>query len=243
MNGSKILAVLCLVLVFSACQKEAEKPKKVIYENQPEQEIVYQKIDSTDVKIADLPVHITGTDYLLHPVGDVRVYSSNSTRYGSLKSGNSYSFAVSNYNYPEITGFMSNLLIQHKDSASLQLLSGNRMLIKSIVYLDKLTEKTNKKVLVYQVVDRDTNRDGNYDSNDILALYISTIDGKNFTKLTEEYQELIDYNVVETQNRLYFRSVEDKNKNGAFDSDDKLNYYYVDLLTDDWEKTAYQPVD
>ncbi|WP_277632804.1 hypothetical protein [Avrilella dinanensis] len=242
MNVSKVLAVLCLMLAFTSCNKEEEKPK-VSYENQPEEEAIYQKIDSTDVKIADLPVHLPGTDFLLHPVGDVRVYSSNSTRYGSSKSGKSYSFAVSNYSYPEITGYMSNLLIQHKDSANLHLLSDNRMLIKSIVYLDKLTEKTNKKVLVYQVVDRDTNRDGNYDSNDILALYISTIDGKNFTKLTDEYQELIDFNVIETQKRLYFRSVEDKNKNGAFDNNDKLNYYYVDLLSEDWKKTPYQPVD
>ena len=243
MNSSKIVAVLCLMMAFAACQQEEAKPKKVIYEDEPEEEVVYQKIDSTDVKIADLPIHLPETDFLLHPVGDVRVYSNNNSRYGSLKSGNSYSFTVSNYSYPEITGYMSNLLIQHKDSADLHLLSENRMMIKSIVYLDKLAEQTNKKVLVYQVVDRDTNRDGNYDSNDILALYISTIDGQNFTKLTDEYQELIDFNVIEAQKRLYFRSVEDKNKNGAFDSDDKLNYYYVDLNSDNWEKTAYQPVE
>lgn len=242
MITNKMFAIFGLTLGLVSCQNEDEKPK-VIYPNQPEKEDVFQKIDSTDVKIADLPIHLPGTNYLLHPVGDIRVYSNRTSGYGSLKSGKSYSFTVSNHSYPETTGYMSNLLIQHKDSADLHLLSNHRMLIQSIIYLDKLAEQQDKKILVYQVVDRDTNRDGNYDANDILALYISTIDGKNFTKLTDDYQELIDFNVIEAQKRLYFRSVEDKNKNGAFDDNDKLNYYYVDLMSEEWTKTPYRPVD
>jgi hypothetical protein len=31
-------------------------------------------VDSTQVAISDLPIQMEGTDYLIHPVGDLRVY-------------------------------------------------------------------------------------------------------------------------------------------------------------------------
>jgi hypothetical protein len=41
------------------------------------------KVDSTQA-ISDLPIQMEGTDYLIHPVGDLRVYERGSkARYGS----------------------------------------------------------------------------------------------------------------------------------------------------------------
>ena len=61
---------------------------------------------------------------------------------------------------------------------------------------------------------------------------MSEISGANFLKLTPNLQELIDWSVVEVNNRLYFRTIEDTNKNGDFDKDDNLHYYFVDLNSD-----------
>jgi hypothetical protein len=36
------------------------------------------KVDSTQVAISDLPIQMEGTDYLIHPVGDLRVYERGS---------------------------------------------------------------------------------------------------------------------------------------------------------------------
>ena len=226
-------------LLMIACNQE-EKPK-LTYENQ-EKEVGFQKIDSAEIKIADLPIHLQGTDVIIHPIGDVRVYNSGNSRYGSSKT-KSVSFTISNYNYPEITGFIYNLKFQHKDSTQMHLLTQNRMQIQSVTYLDKIALQSPEKILVYTVVDKDTNRDGKYDSNDIKALYISNIDGSHFMKLTEDLHELIDWNVIEVKNRLYFRSVEDNNKNGAFDNSDNVNYYYVDLLDNEWKPIAYNPLE
>ncbi len=99
---------------------------------------------------------------------------------------------------------MSNVMFQHKDSLDLKPLTENKMQIQSITFLDEFALKTGKKLLVYSLVDKDTNRDGKYDSNDIKALYVSNADGTNFTKLTPEFQELLDWNVVLENNRLYF---------------------------------------
>jgi hypothetical protein len=60
--------------------------------------------------------------------------------------------------------------------------------------------------------DTDTNRDGKLDSSDIKCLYLSDISGKRFTKVSEDFQELIDWNLIDSKSRLYFRTVEDTNK-------------------------------
>ena len=233
-----------LVLAFSGllaigCGKD-EKPKpKVIYEDTTEIKKEVPKVDSTQIKIADLPVHMEGTKYLIHPIGDIRIYDDRSKIYGSSRTNN-ISYAISNYNRYEITGYFENLKFQHIDSTALYSLTDKNIQIQTATYLNAITKK---QVLVYTLVDSDTNHDRKIDVNDIKSLYISDISGQNFHKLSRNMQELIDWNVVEVQNRLYFRTIEDINKNGAFDKNDKVHYYYVNLLSPEWEVTDYEPVE
>lgn len=234
-----IYSILIISLAFISCKNEVETPK-VIYESEKEK-VDFQKIDSTEIKIADLPILLKGSDFLIHPIGDVHVYNTGNSKYGSSKTKH-ISYKVSNYSSPEITGYLSNIMFQHKDSLDLKPLTNNKMQIQSITFLDEFALKTGKKLLVYSLVDKDTNRDGKYDTNDIKALYISNADGSNFTKLTPEFQELLDWNIILDKNRLYFRSIEDINKNGEFDSNDTINYYYIDLSQDKWELETYSPL-
>ncbi len=87
----------------------------------------------------------------------------------------------------------------------------------------------------------DTNKDGRLDSSDIKSLYISTISGQRFTKLSADFQELIDWKIIESKSTLYFRTIEDTNKNGEFDAEDKLQYYVVNLMDKDWKVISYKP--
>jgi hypothetical protein len=68
------------VLLLASCKQEKEKPK-VIYDATNKG---ISKVDSTQVAISDLPIQMEGTDYLIHPVGDLRVYERGTkARYGS----------------------------------------------------------------------------------------------------------------------------------------------------------------
>ena len=230
---------LVAFVVLVACKQEKETPK-VIYE-EPKTNNNSRAIDTTSIKIADLPIHMEGTKYLIHPVGDVRVYDDFSKVYGSSKT-NTVSYAISNYNRFEITGYFENLKFQHLDSTNVKALTDEKIQIQTVTYLDRIAANTKKQILVYSVVDKDTNKDNKIDQKDIKSLYISNIDGSNFTKLTEDYLEFIDWNIIETQNRLYFRCIEDINKNGAFDKNDKVHYHYVNLLDPEWKVEAYMPI-
>jgi hypothetical protein len=88
----------------------------------------------------------------------------------------------------------------------------------------------------------DTNKDVKLDDNDIKSLYLSEVSGSRFTKISLDLQELIDWKLMESNNRLYYRTIEDTNKNGAFDKKDKLHYYFIDFKNKDWKSQEYNPI-
>lgn len=227
------------LLIFISCKNEEEQPK-VIYAEESEVEEI--KMDTAQIKIADLPIQMEGTDFLIHPIGEVRVYDNSSRMKSSYGSSNTnrISYSVSNYNRFEITGFLQNIHFQHKDSINTKPLTDAKVVIQTATFLNTISDKTKKQILVYTLADKDTNRDGKVDSSDIKALYLSDISGEDFTKISPELQELVDWNLIESKNRLYFRTIEDTNKNGDFDNNDLVHYYFINLLSE-WSLNEYVP--
>ena len=114
MNKKLIIGSLFFVLLIVSCQKEVEKPK-VIYDSSSKNTMA-PKLDSSKVEIADLPVVMEGTDYLIHPIGDLRIYERGTkSKYGS-SAVNDVTFTISNIAQYEITGFLQNLKFQKIDS-------------------------------------------------------------------------------------------------------------------------------
>ena len=237
MKKINVLLAVCAIFILAACKEENEKPK-VIYENSNKAKPASAKSDPAQIEIADLPIQITGTDVLIHPVGDLRV--NDKGQYSS--GGSDVSFTISNYNEFEITGYLRNLKFQKTDSDSINVLTKKPVLIQTATYLKSVSDKLKKQYLVYTLADMDTNKDGQLDGGDIKSLYISTIHGKEFQKLSADFEELIDWKLVEGVNRLYFRTMEDTNKNGEFDKKDVLHYNMLDFTTKEWKVSAYNPM-
>lgn len=240
MKKLHITIVGIAILLLASCKEEVEKPKVTYDETTKARELV--KADSTQIQIADLPLQMEGTDYLIHPVGDLSIRERGvKSRYGS-SSVNDLSFTISNYGEFEITGFLQNLKFQKVDSDSIKKLTEKPVLIQTATYLKSVANKTNNQIMVYTMVDMDTNKDGKLDTSDIKALYLSKISGEKFTKISSDFQELIDWKLIESNNRLYYRTVEDTNKNGQFDKKDVVNYYFIDLSKKEWKIIGYEPV-
>lgn len=240
MKKLHIALISISVLFLTSCKEEVEKPK-VIYDSANKSKEM-TKVDSTQVALSDLPIQMEGTDYLIHPVGDLRVYERGAkSRYGS-SSVIDLSFTISNYGENEITGYLQNLKFQKIDSDSIHALTDKPALILTATYLQSVSERVKKQIMVYTMYDVDTNRDGKLDTSDIKSLYLSDISGAHFTKISPDFQELIDWSLIESKSRLYFRTVEDTNKNGQFDKNDVVHYNYVNLSNNDWKVSNYQPI-
>jgi len=238
----KIISLGFVLILLSSCRKE-EKPK-VIYTKTKNAEPTELKVDSSLVKISDTPIHYFDTKYLIHPIGEYRMSKSRSNPDGFFGSGsyNTGSFSISNYNGSEIRGNFHNLKFQRIDSDIITNLSTKNIRIKSVTFLRDIYDNSEKQILVYRVFDKDTNRDNKLDNNDIETLYISKIDGTAFTKITTEFQQLIDWKEIKIMNRLYFRSIEDTNKNGEFDNLDNIHYHFVDFNQNKQVVTEYNPI-
>lgn len=233
-----IIAITVLISAITiSCVKEKEKPKVIYDEGKA---ATGKKPDSTQIKVADLPILMGGTKFLIHPVGDIRIYDDSNRSYGSSRTNSSASYAISNYNRYEITGYFENLKFQHVDSTAMVSLTDKKVQIQTATFLNTMMAK--RQLLVYTLADADTNKDGKLDVNDIKSIYISEMGGGKFTKLSNDMQELIDWNIIEAQSRLYFRTIEDINKNGAFDKNDMVHYHYVNLMDGQWAAVAYEPV-
>ncbi|MCF6132992.1 hypothetical protein [Flavobacterium wongokense] len=235
-NYLSYIAII-LVVLFAACKKEEADKPKVIYEDTAKSKPT-APIDTTQIEVADLPINMEGTNFLIHPIGVV----SGSGKGIKSSSDSEQSFTVSNYGEYQITGYLKNLKFQEIGKDSIYALTDKQVLIETATYLKTFADKSKQQFLVYSLADMDTNKDGKLDSNDIKSLYISTISGQKFTKLSPDLQELIDWKIIESKNMLYFKTIEDTNKNGEFDTEDKLQYHFVNLLDKDWKVVAYKPI-
>jgi hypothetical protein len=223
--------------LFVSCKKEeAEKPK-VTYEttSKAKPEVVS---DANQIEVADLPINMEGTNYLIHPIG---VMSGNGK---GIKSSfdTAQGFTVSNYGEYQITGYLKNLKFQEIGKDTIYALTDKQILIETATYLKTFADKSKRQLLVYSMADMDTNKDGKLDNSDIKSLYISTISGQKLTKLSANFQELIDWKIIESKNLLYFRTIQDTNKNGEFDAKDSVQYQFVNLLDKEWKVISYKPI-
>lgn len=239
MKNSNIFFILITVLALASCKKEVPEKPKVSYETSQKSKAP-TKIDTTQIEIADLPIQMQGTNYLIFPVGDLNIFGGSSKAESSAS--NDLRFRISNYSENEITGYLRNLKFQEVGSDSIKSLTDKPLLIQTVTYLKSVSEKAKQQILVYTLADMDTNKDEKLDSSDIKSLYISEISGNRFMKISTDFQELIDWNLIESKNRLYFRTIEDTNKNGEFDKNDILHYHFVDLSTKDWKVSNYNPI-
>ena len=237
MKNHFLYIALVFVGLFVSCKKEEVEKPKVTYETTSKVK-PQVAVDSNQIEVADLPINMEGTNFLIHPIG---VMSSKGK---GIKSSydSEESFTVSNYGEYQITGYLKNLKFQEIGKDTIYALTDKQILIETATYLKTVADKSKQQLLVYSLTDMDTNKDGKLDSNDIKSLYISTISGQKFTKLSVDFQELIDWKVIESKNLLYFRSIEDTNKNGEFDAEDSLQYHFINLLDKDWKVNRYKPI-
>lgn len=230
---------LYISLIFAAalvsCKNEEAPKPKVIYENNSKSK-TEAPTDTTQIEVADLPVNMEGTNFLIHPVGTISGAGKNG------KSDSQTSFTVSNYGEYQITGYLKNLKFQEIGKDSIYTLTDKSVVIETATYLKNFADKSKQQLMLYSVADIDTNKDGKLDNSDIKSLYMSTISGHRFTKLSPEFQELIDWKIVESKNLLFFRTVQDVSKNGEFGKNDVVHYFYVQLTDKEWKPIEYSPV-
>ena len=242
MTMKRILVIAILIGLWTSC---SDKKQRIVYDENPDSTLIESEIleDTTSVTVAGLPIHFDSTAFLIHPIGKYRPNKRESKVYMSSYSSGSHGLAIAYRNNYSVSGNMENLKFQSLQSDSLVKLTEMQLEIRSFTFLRSIYNSCKEQILLYSITDKDTNKNKKLDSYDVESLYISDIDGSNFKKLTPEMQELYDWEVIEIENKLYFITIEDINKNGDFEKSDLLHYYFVDLSEKERKVKEYFPVE
>ena len=234
---------ICLLLLILSCGSDP-KPT-VVYPTDSTKVEDDQKLvtDTTLVLAGELPIFFDSTDYLLFPIGPIRVYSRGDSKiyFGSGSSGDK-SFAIGYLSGTTFTGNLDNVMLQHLDSVDFRPFTEQKLKMRSFKFLESIRKKTGSQIVLLEVTDRDTNGDGKLTDRDVEALYLSRLDGTSFTKVSIDFHELLDWKVLTVNRRLYFRTLEDTDKNGEFNRKDKIHYYFVKLDQPEFKAIEYNPL-
>ena len=129
----KTFLILLSIIILSSCTDSIKS--KGNYPENNTAEIAELKNDSTAPQIADIPIHIDSTDYLLHPIGEYKMQRSYGKMTLGASSYGSGTFSIANYNNFEITGNMFNIKFQELNSEKLSPLTSKNIRIKSVSFL------------------------------------------------------------------------------------------------------------
>lgn len=188
--------------------------------------------------IVDLPIRFDSIDVLLHPVGQLGQLKFKGKFRSEYGSGSQTNFSISQSWENSISGLMSNIIFEDLRTGTRRPLTEKKIEIRKIHYAEDLYKINGAQFLIYQVIDSDTNQDHRLNDQDVKSLYISNINGLGFQKLNKDLSEVIAWKILPELNRLYFRTVEDSNKNGDFDKKDDFANFYCDLTSPSIEKIS-----
>ncbi len=236
----KNLALALIIIIIASCSIKEPRPK-VTYNTKGEKTLVK---DTMAISVADLPIHIDSTEFLVHPIGELNFYDTekNGLLKTSLRYDSNINFKISNYSDYNFTGQLTNLLFEKIGTDKLVPLTHKNLKITNANFLSELYKNTGKKLFLYQIIDADTNNDDKLNHDDIQTMYVSKIDGSNFKKLVVDNHEILYWKILPSVNRLYYKSIEDTTKNGEFDKDYTIHYQYINLLDDDLKIVEYYPI-
>ena len=110
-------------------------------------------IDTTLMKVVDLPIHIDSTSYLLHPIGFIKENRSKLSYISKSRKNNASDFSVTSGYSDRISGDMESILFQHIKSNKLLPLTKLNVKINSVEFLRTIFNKTKKQLLLYHVND------------------------------------------------------------------------------------------
>lgn len=234
-----LIFIITVVSLFSSCK---QKPKINYLNNADTSAVIETKFkDTTKVLVSELPVKFDSTDILIFAIGLIDLEERGG--YIKYKSG-SYSnseISLSYFKRDYLSGNLINLVFRDKNGSERKL-TDKKLRIRSVNFLREIYRKTKVGYLLYSITDRDTNGDKEFDNSDLETLYISKIDGTGFKKISKEMHEFYDYCLIKGENNIYFRTLEDKNKDGKLNNKDKFHYYFIEFTENTYNIKEYNPL-
>ena len=204
----RLVYIILVILLLSGCTK----PHQVIQQVTAKE---HEHAGDENIKlIAELPVKIDSSDYLVFPV----------TALNSGKRTSKVSYTITKY----YENYYENFIFQNTKNGETHFITEKP--VKIISYQQLKNENNNPdKVLIYEVIDN--LRPNDPERPEITSLYLSSIDGKTFTRVSKEKHDVRNWVYIPQLKKVFFNTVVDKNNDNQFDEKDEYSTYQVSIET------------
>ncbi|MBJ2176087.1 hypothetical protein JBL43_17680 [Aureibaculum sp. A20] len=200
-----LMTTACFGMLFLSCVKTADDKNTNPFIDKSEN----QK-KAVKTLVADLPSLIENTDFIVFSVRDNVVREQKRSSYDSDNWYNNY---------------IDNLIFQHIKTQETHVLTKKKIKIISFErFIDSLNPTLN--TTIYQVIDSFPN---NEKQETFTALYLSTNEGKNFTKITKSNEHLTRWKFIPETKNIYFTTANDTNSNRKLDEQDGQSIHSVSI--------------
>ncbi len=236
---------LFLFLIGAAliCSCNRNEPRIVYDENdknEPLENITDSENENYEKLIADLPFSFDSLEFLYFPIGETNEsFKMNVRSFASSYSKTSKSYSLGYVRGRNVNCNLNNIMIRPKNSSTFKLLTNSDLKIKSLNYLYRIDTLHGIDRFIFRIIDSDSNKDTFINDDDLVGLYSSKTNGEDLKRISPKNQQLIDWETVDLQGLLYFRTMEDIDRNGEFDDKDRINLYEYDLIKGDSIKVIF----
>jgi len=232
---------LTLIIVIGSCNRK--EPRIVYDENDKNDQTKDKTVKETEnykKLIADLPFSFDSLEYLYFPIGETdESFKMNIRSFASSYVNSSKSYSLGYISDRNVNCNLDNLMIRPKNSSTFKLLTKSELKIKSLNYLYRIDTIFGIDLFIYRVIDSDSNKDNFINDDDLVGLYYSKTNGEDFKRISPKNQQLIDWETIDLQGLLYFRTLEDIDQNGEFNDKDRINLFEYDLVKRDSVKLIF----
>lgn len=80
-------------------------------------------------------------------------------------------------------------------------------------------------LLLFHLVDEDTNEDDMLDNQDFSSLYIANIDGSEYRKISPDKEHVVSWKAIKDNEIIILRTFADTNQNHEIDEEDEIKVY------------------
>lgn len=123
-----------------------------------------------------------------------------------------------------------NMIFYNQKSGESHLLLNKKAIIKAYKLLEiKPKDKPTQQFWLYQIIDQDTNNDNKLNSQDAITGYISDLSGKNLQQVTPSNTQLINWEIITSENAILIKIIKDSNQDKKFTGTDSTNFVRVNL--------------
>lgn len=179
----------------------------------------------------DFPFAFDSSSLFIYPVRNT-YDSRGSDRKISSDLMNSYQYSDwAEMSQSGASGWFYNFIFQDRNTQDLRPITDKELRFSEMIIIRDSIDQRAANTLLLQVYDQDSNQDKFLSREDLMSYYVASIDGKNLKKISPEGHLINGHIYRRRLKRLYFKTIEDTDKNGKFEKNDQRHQYYYSIKT------------